>query len=350
MGGGTWNVGTYRATTNNRRAAGTPDFDYSARVTSGAAPAVVHPLLDPRAVAGTASPFAGKVMREVVVTPEHPNPTAIAVVLDVTGSNISAAKVAHSKLPLLLGVLQRKAYVDDPQINFMAIGDAYSDDFPLQVGQFESDNRLDEQLNALILEGNGGAQRHETYELAAYYLARHTHQEPLERHGKKGFAFFIGDEMPYETLSRNFTTGHYAASHTLESLTGDRLESDIPTAQIFEELQAKYEVFFLFQKQGNYRKDEILPAWREYLGERALVLEDPNAVCEVIAGILAMLGGGLEAEEAIADLSALGTDASALKAVGKTLATVQGNSPAVRTEGSLPDLHDGDGPTGSTRL
>ncbi len=350
MGGGNWTVGTYQSNTQQRAAAGKSTFDYSDQVTTGQTAAVAHELLDPTTVAGPDSPFAGKVMREVAISDEHPNPTAIAVVLDVTASNMTAALASHAKLPQLLGVLQRKGYVDDPQINFCAIGDAYCDRVPLQVGQFESDNRIDAQLEGIVLEGGGGGQMHETYELAAYYLARHTHQEPLELYGQKGYVFFIGDEMPYPVLKRNFKDGYsaYHAAHSIESFTGDQLERDIPTSQIFAELQEKYEVFFLFQRQGQYNADEILPEWRKYLGERALILDDPNAVCEVIAGILAMVGGGLDVDEAIEDLRSIGTDAASLRVAGKALATVKGGS-VVKATGSLPDVTDGNA-GGTTRL
>ncbi|MGF7228550.1 MAG: hypothetical protein ACQR33_01045 [Candidatus Saccharibacteria bacterium] len=349
MGGGNWTFGSYDARVKASTAAGKSSFDYTDRIASGQTATAVHELLDPRTVAGPLSPFAGKVMREVTISAEHPNPTAIAVVLDVTGSNIDAAKVVHSKLPQLLGVLQRKGYVDDPQINFCAIGDAYSDYVPLQVGQFESDNRIDEQLEAMYLEGNGGGQVCETYELAAYFLARHTYLEPFHQEGRKGFAFFIGDEMPYETLRRQFSGDPYDRGHTVESLTGDRLESDLTTAKVFEELQEQYEVFFLFQSRGMYPAERILPAWRKLLGERALVLDDPAAVCETIAGILAVVEGGYNTDEVMADLTAIGSDASSVQAAGKALATVTGTSVAAKASGSLPDLPDS-GAMGTTRL
>lgn len=350
MGGGRWTVGTYDAHTTAKAAAGLPTFDYDDDIRAGRKAAAVHELLDPSVVAGPTSPFAGKVMREVVISDEHPNPTAVAVVLDVTGSNIAAARIAHSKLPQLLGLIQRKGYVEDPQINFCAIGDATCDRVPLQIGQFESDNRIDAQLEAMYLEGNGGGQVYETYELAAYFLARHTYQEPLERFGKKGYAFFIGDEKPYAMIRKgNYGVGYGYSGHSVQSLIGDQLEADIPTSQIFAELQEKYEVFFLFQAQGSYRPDEILPEWRALLGERALVLEDPAAVCEFIAGVLGMLEGGLSLDEAVDDLKSVGADPRAIAVAGKALARVNSGGAVVKSEGNLPDLPDG-GATGTTRI
>lgn len=352
MGGGSWSDATYSSNVAAAQAAGRSTFDHTAKIQSGKTAAAAHDLLDPLTKAGPTSPFAGQVMREVVISDEHPNPTPIAVILDVTGSNYTAAQAVHAKLPQLFGLLQRKGYAEDPQILIGATGDAYSDGVPLQIGQFESDNRIDAMVEAMYLEGDGGGQRHETYELAAYYLAYHTHLETVEKQGRKGYAIFIGDEMPYDVLRRNFTDARYnrgGARHSLESLTGDKLEADPTTKEIFEKLQEQYEVFFLFQAKGQYRKEEILPAWRELLGERALVLEDPNAVCEFIAGLLAMLEGGYDLDEIEADLKAIGADATSIRAAGKALATVGGGSggTVATTDGSLPT---DDGSSGTSRI
>lgn len=344
MGYGSWSDPTYRANAAAAAAAGRSTFDHTAKIKSGAKKAGTHKLLDPRAVAGPASPFAGKVMREVTISDEHPNPVPIAIMLDVTGSNIEAARVVHAKLPELFGLLQRKGYVEDPQILIGAIGDAHSDTVPLQVGQFESDNRIDAMVEAMYLEGNGGGQMSETYELGAYYLARHTYLEPFHKQGRKGYAIFIGDELPYDRVRRSYGYG-YGGGHTLESLTGDKLEADVTTEKIFEELKEQYEVFFLFQEQGAYDAKRVLPAWRKLLGERALVLDDPSAVCEFIAGLLGMLEGGLDLEEIEDDLKAIGADPKAIKAAGKALATVTGSGGGVaKTDGSLPT----DNTTGGT--
>ncbi len=346
MGGGAWTDTTYRANAAAAAAAGRSTFDHDSKIKSGKIAAKANDLLDPLTKAGPTSPFAGKVMREVTISDEHPNPTAVAVMLDVTGSNFEAARVVHKKLPQLFGLLQRKGYAEDPQILIGAIGDATSDKVPLQVGQFESDNRIDAMVEAMYLEGNGGGQVHETYELGAYFLARHTYLEPWHKQGRKGYAFFIGDEMPYDAVRRNYGYG-YGHAHTLQSLTGDTLEEDVPTEVIFEELKEQYEVFFLFQKQGAYREEQILPAWKKLLGERALVLEDPAAVCEFIAGVLGMLEGGYDLDEIEDDLKAIGADASAIRAAGKALATVGGGGGGgivASTDGTLPT----NGTTGGT--
>jgi hypothetical protein len=337
MGQGYYSVDTHFVRQAAKQAAGIPTFDHTAAIESGDREVGVHELLDPK-WANQNGPHTGKNIREAMISDDHPNPTPIAVVLDVTGSNYEAAVTAHSKLPQLHGLLQRKGYVEDPQILFGATGDAHSDAVPIQMGHYESDIRMEEQLEAIYLEGNGGGQMHETYELAAYFLARHTYLETFEKFGKKGYAFFIGDEMPYEAVRRDY--GY--TGHSVESLIGDKLETDIPTKQVFDELKEKFHVFFLFQKQGSYTEGQILPVWRELLGEHVRVLDDPAAVCETIAAILAMFEGGLTIEEALEDLASNGADAGAVKATGKALATLKAPVLAAATvSGELPESTDG---------
>lgn len=330
MGGGNWSTTVYTGAAQQRAAAGIGAFDYTDQIRSGRKSAKVNDLVDPL-WKNQQGDHTGQNIREVIISDEHPNPTAIAVILDVTGSNYEAAVTAHSKLPQLLGLLQRKGYVEDPQILFGAVGDAFTDRVPLQMGQFESDNRMDQQLEAIYLEGGGGGQVHETYELAAYFLARHTYIEPFEQYGKKGFVFFVGDEMPYETIRRNY------GYHTLKSLTGDEIEADLTTKAIFAELEQQYHVFFLFQEQGSYSENTVLPAWRALLGERALKLSDPAAICETIALTLGLVDGAISLDDGMADLQQNGASVKAIKAASNAVAKVANNAVATATiSGNLP--------------
>jgi hypothetical protein len=248
----------------------------------------VNELLDPKKLNQD-----GRNIRECCVTEEHPNALPIAVLFDVTGSMGSVPGILQQQLPKLHDLLQRDGVVQDPQILFGAVGDAYSDRFPLQVGQFESDNRMDLTLEAIILEGGGGGGNHESYELAAYYLARHAELD-VNQGGRKGYLFIIGDERVYKQVSRS----------QVREYIGDQLQADIDTKEILQELREKFEVFFLFVDiggcygpgdslfhGGGRRYDDRACYWRDLLGQNAIELGDPKKVCDKIAETLTSMEG-----------------------------------------------------------
>lgn len=254
-------------------------------------------------------------------------------------------RVLQSKLPQLHGLLQRKAYVADPQILFGGIGDAHWDRAPLQIGQFESDNAMDDQLADIWLEGGGGGGGQESYELAAYFMARHTYLDSARRRGRKGYLFIIGDERLYERVSAKQVRSIIAGPSA-------QLRRDIPTARLFAELKERFHVFFLFAAQGSYSEPAVLDGpggWRELLGQNALVLEDAEAVCETIALALGLMEGTVDIEDGIADLREAGASARSASAAGRALAVAgAGAAPLAAVSGTLPE--DDAGPGGTLRL
>ncbi|NTW13432.1 MAG: hypothetical protein HGA31_00180 [Candidatus Moranbacteria bacterium] len=197
----------------------------------------VHPLLN----------IKGKI-RECRDSAEHPNTKPIAVVMDDTRSRGDDAKVIYGKLPMFIGQLIMKGWVQHPVISFAAVGDATcGDKAPIQVGQFESDNRLDEVLGNIWLEEGGGGTGQESYELLAYYYATHTELDCLKR-GEKGILFFLGDEGFYPKISKD----------QVKRLIGDSLPEDLDSGTVFAKLQEKYDVFFIYPKKTwQERKTDI---------------------------------------------------------------------------------------------
>ncbi|MFI5954414.1 hypothetical protein [Cryptosporangium sp. NPDC051539] len=303
MGSGRWSTDVYTAAENFRAATGRSAFAYS---DSGAR--TVHSGLDPKGVE----------FRESRDGDEHPNSTPIAVLFDVTGSMGGVPRVLQTKLPQLLGLLLRKGYCADPQILFGAVGDATCDRVPLQIGQFESDNRMDDDLANIVLEGGGGGQMSESYELAMYFLARHTDTD-AKRHGRKGYVFLIGDELPYDTVKAG----------EVRNLIGDRISEDLTTEAIVAELRRAYHVFYLLPAGAAYAGNwTVLRRWRDLLGENVLELDDLDAVCETIALTIGLNEDATDLDAGLADLSDLGSSAG--KTVGKALTPY---SRAVRRRG-----------------
>lgn len=317
MGSGYWSTDVYDAAKTYRKATGASAFAYS---DSGATK--VHPSLDPLDIT----------MRESRDSADHPRSTAIAVIFDVTGSMGTVPRTLQTKLPELFGLLLRKGYVSDPQILFGAVGDATCDNVPLQIGQFESDNRMDADLGNIVLEGGGGGQRTESYELAMYLMARHTALDCYEKRGRKGYLFLMGDEMPYAAVK----------PREAKAVIGDTLAEPISVKAIVAELQRRFEVYYIMPSGTSYAGDpEILGYWRDLLGQNVIELDDLDAVCETIAVTVGLAEEAIDLAEGLDDLADVGSKAGA--SVGKALAAI-GSARGAVVHGGLPAGFDDDGP------
>jgi hypothetical protein len=292
MGSGNWSTNVYDAAARYRAAAGTDAFAYSDHVTTSAPRSGwrAHQSLDPH----------GLTVRESRDSDEHPTSLAISVLFDVTGSMGGVPRVLQTKLPDLFGLLLRKGYTEHPQILFGAVGDATCDRVPLQLGQFESDNRMDEHLGNILLEGGGGGQMTESYELALYAMARHTALDCYEKRGRRGYLFLIGDEMPY---------GKVKAREVREVL-GETISDDIPVQQILAELQRTFHVFYILPAGASYvGNSEVLGLWRRLLGQNVIELDDLGAVCETIALTVGLGEEAIDLAQGLADLRDIGSTA-----------------------------------------
>src|SRR3954454_732112 len=190
MGGTNWSDDHYRERAHLRARTGRSAFAYDHDVKAGQAAAQVHPKKDP----------LGVKVRESRDSDAHPTSHAVGVLMDVTGSMRQVPVILQANLPRLMGLLIRKGYLEHPQILIGGIGDSTCDKAPLQVGQFESGIEIEDDLGKLFLEGGGGGHITESYELAMYFMARHTSMDCLDKRNKRGYLFIIGDEMPYRAV------------------------------------------------------------------------------------------------------------------------------------------------------
>ena len=321
MGWGHWDNGVYRAAAGARAAAGQSDFGYTAKMRGVPRhQRKAAPVLDPYEVQ----------TREARDSADHPNATPIVVLFDVTGSMGTVPVILQKRLCDLLGLLTRGGYVDDPQIMVGAIGDDIYDAVPLQVGQFESDNRIDEQLREIYLEGGGGGNKREGYALGAYFLNTRARTDAWEKRGKKGYVFFIGDELNMERV--------YAKSIT--NFLGDNVRQDLDVEQVYAELQEKWNVYYVLPNMTAYYNDpEIEDHWRGLLGENFLRLEDPAAICDLIAVTIGLTEGAIDLDEGLADLADL--DEANPQAVGAALATYRPQTALAITGGTAGLLPPG---------
>jgi hypothetical protein len=329
MGSGEWKTDIYDEARRHRERTGRGAFSYSATVLAGpTADRRVHDLLNP---------FGA--LRESRDSAEHPQSRAVAVMLDVTGSMSTLPEIMLNDLPQLHGLLQRKGYLADPQVLFGAIGDATCDRVPLQVGQFESDNRMDDDLGRLVLEGGGGGQKTESYELALYFFARRTAIDCWEKRRQRGYLFLIGDETAYPKVKAD----------EVRRIIGDDLETSIAVASIVREVAERYHVFYLLPRAASHGGDaEVLGFWRRLLGQNVIELDDVENICETIALTIGLTEGSITLDEGLDHLRETGANTATIQSVSTALRVVPAGRALVRPTGSLARLgfgHGGSAPT-----
>jgi hypothetical protein len=237
-----------------------------------------HPLMNPKGVR----------VRESRDSADHPNSIGIVFALDVTGSMAEIPHTLATKyLPNFMKVLG-DVDIPDPQLLFMAVGDATCDNAPLQVGQFESTaDLMDQWLTWSFLERGGGGSNQESYELALYFLAQHTEMDCQVKRKQRGYLIMTGDEEPYPILSK----------HIVDSVIGDRLDDDLQVQEVVALLQETFVPFFIIPDPGRRKRCER--TWRDLLGDHVICTETPDDICYVGAGAIALC------EQRMPDLKAL---------------------------------------------
>jgi hypothetical protein len=326
MGCTRWSDDHYHDRAKLRACTGRDAFEHDHAIRQGTAERAVHQKMNPKGVK----------VRESRDSDAHPESHAVGVLFDVTGSMQEVPRILQENLPRLMGLLIRKGYLEHPQILIGAIGDATCDTAPLQVGQFESGIEIEEDLGKLFLEGGGGGHISESYELAMYFMARHTAVDCYEKRGKRGYLFVIGDETPYPRVKRK-EVAHYI---------GDKLQGDILVTKLIAELERTYDIYYILPKMTQHWNNEVVHRrWVELLGQNVLRLEDPAGICELIASTIGLAEGKVDLEDLRNDLKEEGVSASIARAVGRALEPVSKGG-----TGDDIEIPESGGVSGVTRL
>lgn len=218
-------------------------------------------------------------IRECRDSVNHPNTVPICLFLDETGSmDTIPHEFIKDGLPTLMETLIENG-VPDAAVLFAGIGDHLSDNYPLQVGQFESgDAENDLWLSRLYLEGKGGGNGGESYPLAWQFVANYTVTDSWEKRKKKGFLFTIGDERPHKNYQKSFNISLYKENAKQES-TNNTLE------EFLRDAQKTYHVYHLHYCH-DARSDDQLKDWQDILGENCIKVDNYRDIPKLIAKII----------------------------------------------------------------
>lgn len=208
----------------------------------------------------------GKI-RESRDSDEHPNSFPIIIALDTTGS------MGHIPMDLIKGSFPEimksiiEAGVPDPQVCFIGVGDCYCDDAPIQCGQFESSDELMEKwFQKVYLEGGGGSNPGESYNLAWFFASRHTVTDAWEKRHQKGVLITIGDEPCLAEIPQSEVT----------NLFGDSVQVGALSSKLVEEAGAQWELYHIHMGDRPIYSS-VIEKWKKLLGEeRVAVLPREN--------------------------------------------------------------------------
>lgn len=246
MGCGSWSDSSFRSYSSSRGR----DVDSDTGILRGNLS--VQEMYTQHKLSSELNPL--NVVRECCESEEHPNALGAILALDVTGSMGSTATDVAKKLNYVMTELYKR--VKDVQFMIMGIGDLAYDRAPIQISQFESDIRIAEQLDKIYFEAGGGGNSFESYTSAWYMGSRHCKLDSWKKN-KKGIIITMGDEL----------INPYLPQRPLSRVTGDSLQGDVETDDLYKEASKKYSIYHLNVEHGGWNDSaENVASFSKVLG------------------------------------------------------------------------------------
>ena len=224
----------------------------------------LHPRLNPK-----------NVIRECCDSGDHPLSVPVILALDVTGSMGPASAEVAKKMNEVMTRLYGE--IRDVEFLVMGIGDLSYDSAPIQMSQFESDIRIAEQLDLVYMEHGGGGNAYESYTAAWYMGARHTRLDCWKRN-RKGLIVTMGDEP----------LNPFLPCRALSAVTGDALQSDIETKDMYREAARKFDIYHIHvrHRQPDYYEERVRASFGSLLPEGRLIITDLEGISDTLVGIV----------------------------------------------------------------
>jgi hypothetical protein len=236
-------------------------------------------------------------------------------------------------MPMFYGQIMMQKYLEDPALSFCAIGDVTCDQAPLQVAEFGQGKGIDQMISKMYLEGGGGGNKHESYDLAGYFYSTHIDLINPEI----PFFFVTGDEGYWETTS----------AEKINKIFGKGIkEKQINSNEHWKALLKNYNVFHIKKPFYDSKSDKVIKnQWTKTLGEeRVLDIVTPKACVDVMLGSIALTSGARDMKGYIKDMRDRGQSEDRIKEVTNALKKyndklVKGQIKVIRHKVNILDLH-----------
>jgi len=233
-----------------------------------------------------------------------PVKSPLVYAFDVTGSMGRLPRILWDKMPMIVGQIIARGYLEEFQMCFAAIGDRHHDRVPVQIGSFDSPRAADDWMQKIYFESGGGGNDVESYELAAYYFANMVDMTAAET----PFFLFTGDEGFFDDIPPAVIRKHLDPNYEGEVA--------LKSVDVFETLLEKF-AGNVFRIHRHYRRnDQVLSQWREALGEQR-VIELPHdndgdlAIGDITLGLFAVASGARTIDQYIEDMQTRPDDLAA---------------------------------------
>jgi hypothetical protein len=147
--------------------------------------------------------------------------------------------------------------------------------------QFESDNRIAEQLRLLLSAHNGG-DAVEDYDLGMLYTMLAVETDIYSHYGLKGYYMVVGDQRGRGSVD----------SHTAQHHLGHSIQSSIRTSEIARQLKERWHLYYLQVERGGRpaTRDTASVWWEEMIGvSNVIYVPHQDLIAETQAGLIYLL-------------------------------------------------------------
>lgn len=227
-------------------------------------------------------------IRESVDSDDNPNSTPVAIFTDMTGSMGDLAEKIVRKQDVISQELLDRKPVPDVHLMTGVVGDAYSDQCPIQATQFEADIRIAQQTAKLYLEGNGGGNGGESYALVWLLAAMQTATDSYDKRGKKGYLITAGDEPVHGVEGSSQGQHAGVTKDQAKKFLGLDIERDLSADECLAMAQRKWNVFHISLIRNGYTgfRPGVIDTFGKIMPDNLLWLEDLDALPELIVSII----------------------------------------------------------------
>jgi hypothetical protein len=228
-------------------------------------------------------------VRESVDSVDNPNSRPIMVFMDATGSmgHIPQYMATTGIGEVMANILKYQPVVD-PHVLIGVFSDAKGDTNPLQVAQFEADNRIAEQAVQFKL-GGGGQQDSESYDYPWLFAATMTKTDAWDKRGQKGYLFTMGDEPAPQRIN---------TPYELRAVFGDKFNRDYTSAEMLQLAREKWIVFHIVIEEGSRGSTpQTARTWKELMGPNCLFLDKSENLAQLITATIAYTEGNMSMDK-----------------------------------------------------